>query len=89
VFGVNSSLFLAQFLCQYHARLYGQNYPRASKVILESTYMDDSMASVLTDNEVVGLYKELIDLWGKAEIKTHNCGFLRYWKIFQSFSDEF
>jgi len=71
VFGVNSSPFLAQFVSQYHARLYQHSYPRAAKVILNSTYMDDSMASVLTDEEAVGLYQELFDLWGKAGMRTH------------------
>ena len=53
-------------MSQYHARLYQHSYPRAAKVILNSTYMDDSMASVLTDQEAVGLYQELFDLSGKA-----------------------
>ena len=40
-------------------------------MILNSTCMDDSMASVLTDEEAVGLYRELFDLWGKAGMRTH------------------
>ena len=71
VFGVNSSLFLAQFVSQYHAKLYQPSYPRAANVILNSTYMDDSMASVLTSDEAIRLYQELSDLWGKAEMRTH------------------
>jgi len=44
---------------QYHARLYHHSYPRAAKVILNSTYMDDSVAS---DDEAVKLNRELFDL---------------------------
>ena len=40
-------------------------------MILKSTYMGDSMALVLTDDEADGLFKELFDLWGKAGMKTH------------------
>jgi len=71
VFGVNSSPFLAQFVSQYHAKLNQQCYRRAAKVILNSTYMDDSMASVLTSDEAIRLYQELSDLWGKAGMRTH------------------
>ena len=68
VFGVTSSPFLAQFVSQYHAEVYRHQYPRAAEVILQPTYMDDSMVSVV---EGVGLYKELSELWKKAEMKTH------------------
>ena len=40
-------------------------------MILNPTYMDDSMASVLTSDESIGLYQELSDLWGKAGMRTH------------------
>ena len=62
VFGVNSSPFLAQFVSQYHAGVYRHQYPRAAEVILQSTYMDDSMVSVMDETEGVELYKELSEL---------------------------
>ena len=71
VFGVNSSPFLAQFVSQYHAGVYRHQYPRAAEVILQSTYMDDSMVSVMDETEGVELYKELSELWQKAGMKTH------------------
>ena len=71
VFGVKSSPFLAQFVSQYHAGVYRHQYPRAAEVILPSTYMDDSMVSVMDKTEGVELYKELSELWQKAGMKTH------------------
>ena len=68
MFGVN---FWHSVCLNTHARLYEQSYPRAAKVILKSTYMDDSMALVLTDDEAVGLYKEMFELWGKTGMKIH------------------
>ena len=34
-------------------------------------YMDDSMDSVLTDEEGIDLYKQLSELWEKAGMHTH------------------
>ena len=66
VFGVNSSPFLAQFVFQYHTNHYKKSFSRAADIILQSTYMDDSMDSVLTDEEGINLYKQLLELWEKA-----------------------
>ena len=71
VFGVNSSPFLAQFVSQHHAKLYKESHPRAAESILKSTYMDDSMDSVLNDEQGIELYKQLSELWGKADMFTH------------------
>ena len=71
VFGVNSSPFLAQFVSQYHAKVHEKHYPRAAEVILKSTYMDDSMDSVKDEIEGVELYKQLSELWKKADMQTH------------------
>ena len=59
VFGINASPFLAQYVSQYHAMMFAQSHPRASETILKSTYMDDSMDSVLDEVEGIKLYKEL------------------------------
>ena len=66
VFGVNASPFLAQFVSQYHAKLFEEVYPRAAETILKSTYMDDSMDSVENEAEGIELYKQLSELWEKA-----------------------
>ncbi len=73
VFGVNASPFLAQYVSQLHAKLFEQSYPRASEMILKSTYMDDSMDSVMNEAEGVRLYKELSELWQKAGMVEHKC----------------
>ena len=73
VFGVNSSPFLAQFVSQHHTKLYEKCYLRATETILKSTYMDDSMDSVITDDDDIELYKQLSELWGKANMYTHKC----------------
>ena len=62
---------MAQFVSQYHAEVYRYQYLRAAEVILQSTYMDDSMVSVMDEAEGVELYKELSKLWQKAGMKTH------------------
>ena len=42
------------------------SYPLASETVLKSTYMDDSMDSVLDDSQGMELFKELDKLWSKA-----------------------
>ena len=71
VFGINASPFLAQCVSQSHAMLFRQSHPRASETILKSTYMDDSMDSVLNKVEGINLYKELSELWKLARMHTH------------------
>ena len=66
VFCVNASPFLAQFVSQEHARKYADQYPRAAETVLKSTFMDDSMDSVVTADDAVHLYTQLSELWGKA-----------------------
>ena len=71
VFGVNASAFLAQCVSQFHAMSFRQTHPRASETILKSTYMDDSMDSVLNEIEGINLYKELSELWKTVGMHTH------------------
>ena len=71
VFGINASPFLAQCVSQSHAMLFRESHPRASETILKSTYMDDSMDSVLNEVEGINLYKELSELWKLAGMHTH------------------
>ena len=66
VLGVNSSPFQAQFVLQQHARQYQSTFPVAAGTVLKSTYMDDSMDSVGTDEQGMTLYSELSTLLTKA-----------------------
>ena len=47
---INASPFLAQFVI-HHAQKFEPNYSRAAETMLKSTYIDDSMDSVLDENE--------------------------------------
>ncbi|MCG7868682.1 MAG: hypothetical protein JAY74_20210, partial [Candidatus Thiodiazotropha taylori] len=62
VFGVNSSPFQAQFVLRHHAQEFQQKFPMAAETILQSNYMDDSMDSVLNEEQGVRLYQELSSL---------------------------
>jgi len=71
VFGVNVSPFLAQFVIQHYAKALQWKFERAAETVLQSTYMDDSMDSVVTENEGISLYKQLSELWEKAGMHAH------------------
>lgn len=66
VFGVNSSPFQVQYVSQKHAELYKNAFPMAAETVLKSTNMDDSMDSVLNDEQGIELYNQLSQLWGKS-----------------------
>jgi hypothetical protein len=66
VFVVDSSPFQAQYISQKHAGLYNNDFPMAAETVLKSTYMDNSMDSVLNDEQGIKLYNQLSQLWGKA-----------------------
>ena len=46
-------------------------YGRAVETVLQSTYMDDSMDSVVNEKEGIILYKQLSELWEKAGMHAH------------------
>ena len=71
VFGINSSPFLAQFVLQHHARKHQADYGSATETILKSTYMDDSMDSVLDEVQGFGLYRQQSCLLNNAGIYAH------------------
>ena len=58
VFGINSSPFHAQYVVQQHVNELQQDYPMAAETVKDSTYMDDSMDSVLTDGHGIELYHQ-------------------------------
>ena len=71
VFGVNSSPFQAQFVAQTHAEKHKDEFPMAAETVLKSTYMDDSMDSVVDESQGIKLYEELNQLWSKAGMQAH------------------
>lgn len=66
VFGVNASPFLAQYVSQQHAETYANEFPIAAETVLKSTYMDDSMDSVVNAEQGIELFQQLSQLWEKA-----------------------
>ncbi|XP_047138310.1 uncharacterized protein LOC124814560 [Hydra vulgaris] len=67
VFGINSAPFMAQFVTQEHAKKYAKKFPLASEAVLETTYMDDTITSVVDEKvKEIQLYNELTLLWGSA-----------------------
>ena len=85
MFGVNSSPFQAQYASQKHAGLYKNDFPMAAETVLKSTYMDDSMDSVLNDEQGIKLYNQLSQLWGKLACMHVNGSRIHEWcyKVFQ------
>ena len=71
MFGVNVSPFLAQFVIRHHAQKLQESNGRAAETVLRSTYMDDSMDSVVNEKEGINLYKQLSELWEKAGMHAH------------------
>ena len=43
----------------------------AAETVLKSTYMDDSMDSVVDQSQGIKLYEELNQLWSKAGMQGH------------------
>ena len=68
VFGVNSSPFQAQFVLQHHAKKFKDTFPLAAETVLRSTYMDDSMDSVVNEDQGIELHKQLSQLLRQAGI---------------------
>ena len=68
IFGGNASPFLAQLVSRENAITHKEDYPRACEIVLESTYMDDSLDSEHSTGSAIELYKQLEKLWGKADM---------------------
>jgi hypothetical protein len=66
VFGDASAPFRAQFVSQENAEIHKEEFPLAAETVKKSTYMDDSLDSVKTEETAIELYRQLIGLWGKA-----------------------
>ena len=63
---MNSSPFQALFVVRHHAEENREAFPRAAEAILDSTYMDDTMDSVESEEEGVEMYDQLSCLWKMA-----------------------
>ena len=55
-----------QFVAQENARRHENLYPMAAETVLKSTYMDDFIDSVETEEEGIELYRQLDALWSLA-----------------------
>ena len=66
VFGKSAAPMECQFVAQENASRNQGAYPMAAETVLKSTYMDDSIDSVETDEEGVELYRQLDALWSLA-----------------------
>ena len=69
VFGVNASPFQAQFVLQQRAKQHHRDFPMAAETVLKSTYIDDSINSVLNEEQAISLYKELSVLLTKTSMR--------------------
>ncbi|KAJ8043751.1 hypothetical protein HOLleu_10991 [Holothuria leucospilota] len=69
VFGINTSPFIALKVSQQSAQKYKDELPLAAETVLKSTYMDDSLDSVIDEQVGLELYNQLITLWGQAGMK--------------------
>ncbi|XP_065190931.1 uncharacterized protein LOC135821860 [Sycon ciliatum] len=69
VFGLNVSPFIAHYVIQNHARQHAVTHPRGAEAVLESTYMDDTLDSVESDEKAVELYHQLSFVWSTAGMK--------------------
>ena len=58
VFEVNSTQFQALFVTRKHAAMDENVYLRAAETVFKSTYIDESLYSVKSDIEGIGLYEQ-------------------------------
>ena len=54
-----------------HTTITVDEFPMAAETVLRSTYMDDSMDSVVDKSQGIKLYEELNQLWSKAGMQAH------------------
>ncbi|KAJ8045018.1 hypothetical protein HOLleu_07935 [Holothuria leucospilota] len=65
-FGLNAAPFISQLVAKENAKKYQNEFSLASKTVLQSTYMDDSMDSVSDVNIGIELYHQINELWSRA-----------------------
>ena len=69
VFGLDSAPFLGQYIFQKSAKENQKDFPFAAETVLQSTYMDDSMDSMVNEDEAVKLVPKLDELWRKDRMQ--------------------
>ena len=65
-FGVSASPFLAVRTLQQTAKDHGEEYPRASQLIINNFYVDDFLGGTNTPQEALQLFTELRDILQKG-----------------------
>jgi len=70
MFGLNAAPFLAQLVVQEGSQKMIEDYPRAVETIQNSTYMDDSLDSVQTDEMAIKLKDQLEKVWKSLGMTT-------------------
>ena len=70
VFGLNSAPFEAQYISQKNAKENQKQFPLAVETVPQSTCRDDSMDSMVNEDEAVKLVQQLKELWKKAGMHT-------------------
>jgi hypothetical protein len=73
VFGKNAAPMECQFVAQENARRNQSTYPMAAETVLKSTYMDDAIDSVESEEEGIELYRQLDALWNLAGMQARKC----------------
>ena len=59
--GVNASPFLAQLVLREHANATSSLLSQASNATLNATYMDDTMTSLIDEQQAYELYEQMVD----------------------------
>ena len=62
VFGLNSAPFETQYISQKNEKENQKQFPLAAESVLQSTYMDNSMDSMVNKDEAVKLVQQLKEL---------------------------
>ena len=78
LFGIITSPFLAKYVSQKNAQEYADIFQMAADTVLKSTYMDDSMEYVCSEEEGIRLYQQLSQLWKKSRNECENMAFKLY-----------
>ena len=69
VFGLNCSPYIAQWIVRTHAQKYlGTEYDRASRTILKTAYLDDTIVLTNDKKELATLVKQVVHIYSTASM---------------------
>ena len=69
VFGLNCSPYIAQWIVRTHAQKYlGTEYDRASRTILKTAYLDDTLILTNDKKELAPLVKQVVHIYSTASM---------------------